>query len=162
MLAQNLQHPLHHRSMRVDCIQPPRPRHRRMIRRWLDQIVAQKFARAEAVGRAPRDAAFRIDALEVTQQLHPEVRSRSDRRTARTALVVLPADRFDAMIKLLRVQNRVEPLVKYVPRSRDDLARRHPQILLLLPILLAPHAHADKTLQTESRSHVLEVSTTGC
>jgi hypothetical protein len=99
---------------------------------------------------------------EVTQQLHPEVRSRSDRRTARTALVILPADRFDALIKLLRVQNRVEPLVKYVPRSRDDLARRHPQILLLLPILFAPHAHIDEDASNRIKVTCFESFTTGC
>jgi hypothetical protein len=47
MFAQNLQHPFHHRAMRVDCIQPPRARHRRMIRRQLAQIVAQELAEAQ-------------------------------------------------------------------------------------------------------------------
>src|SRR5438045_6555332 len=103
MLAQNLQHPLHYRTMRLNRVQPPGPRQRRMIRRWFAEIVAQELAEAQRIGCPPRHAALRIDALEVTQQQHPEVRARRDRGTPRTALVILPANGFDALVELLGI-----------------------------------------------------------
>src|ERR1700674_3984792 len=140
--------------MRLNRVQSPGPRFGGMIGRWLAQIVAQKLAEAETVGCAPRNATLGFDALEVAQQQHPEVCSWRNRRTARAALVILPADGFDPLVELLRVQDRVQPLVKHVPWRGHDLVRRHPQILLLFTILLSPHAHRRKTFPTPSGSHV--------
>ena len=53
-----------------------------MVRRGFAQIVAQELPKAQRIGGAPRNPAFRIDALKVARQQHPEVRPRRQRWSA--------------------------------------------------------------------------------
>jgi hypothetical protein len=57
---------------RLQVDQSPRPRDRRVLRRRLPEPQPQKAAQRQRVGRAPRDAALRINPLEVADQQQPE------------------------------------------------------------------------------------------
>ena len=72
--------------------QAPRARKRRMIRRLVAEIEAQKFAQTQAVGQAPGDPSFATDALAVANQKSSEIDARCDARPALDRLVEAPAD----------------------------------------------------------------------
>ena len=69
-------------AMRLQIDQPARPGDRRVIRRGLRQRQAEKIAHGQRIGRAPRDPALRVDALEVADQQQPEVQPGRQARPA--------------------------------------------------------------------------------
>jgi hypothetical protein len=67
------QYPGKHDPMCFEIDQPTRARNRRVIRRDVFQTDAQKVTQGERVRRAPRNAAFGVDALEIPNQQQAEV-----------------------------------------------------------------------------------------
>ena len=64
-LAESLQHPSKHLTMRFEIDQPTRARDGRMIRRCIWEGEAQKVPERQRIRRRPRDAALGVDAFEV-------------------------------------------------------------------------------------------------
>jgi hypothetical protein len=74
--TQALQHPGEDGAMGFEIDQPTRARNRRVVWRRVFQTDGQKVAQCERGCRAPRDAALRIDALEVADQQQAKIDSR--------------------------------------------------------------------------------------
>jgi yecA family protein len=61
-----------------------------MIRHRLDRAEPQELAQGQAVGAAPLQAALAVDALEVADQVHAEVRGLSDLDGFLTGIAIGP------------------------------------------------------------------------
>jgi hypothetical protein len=77
---QHLKDPREHVAVRLQIDQAARPRDRRVIRRRLLEAQSQEAPQRQGIGGPPRNAALRIDALEVPDQQQPEVRARRQTR----------------------------------------------------------------------------------
>ena len=134
VLGQALEHPgedrLVHleRQPRAGLAQPGVVGHR------LGGAQAQELAERQAVGAAPLQAALAVDALEVADQVHPEVAARRQRRPAPLAGVVGRALPLGEAVEPGLDQDRLQPVVEGVPRRARQLRPAEHQVGLSLAL----------------------------
>src|SRR5205085_6523718 len=90
------------------------------------QAQSQEIPQCQAVAAPPRDAALRVDSLEVAHQQHPEVRPRRNRRPSLTGCVERCATIFHEAIESRFVQHPIQSLVERVSRRARQRACCHP------------------------------------
>ena len=137
--------------MRLDIDQPPRARNRRVIRRRFIQRQVQELANRERICGAPRDAAFRIDALEVADQQQSEVHAGRETGAAHGVGVKRPARSLDELVELPLVEHRVHASVERVRRRRRQLGGRDPETVLTSSLASGAHRHR-RQCSTQDRS----------
>src|SRR4051794_795341 len=154
--GQNPDHPPEDGLVCLYPVQPPGAGKGRMVRRRFVEGVTQKAAQRQRISRAPGNATLRVKAFEVADEECPKIHARDKARPAiRALLVKLAAQRFHPGIELMLTQDLIQPVVKRIPGSLDYGARCDPNIVLPLAPLPRSHRHAEKTLTTFLRSHVL-------
>ena len=105
-------HPREHRAVRLEVDQAPRPGNRRVIGRGLVQRQPQETADRERIGRAPGNAAFRVEALEVADQQQPEVAPRRQARPPHDRGIEAATQVFDEPIEIVGIEDGTEPHVE--------------------------------------------------
>jgi hypothetical protein len=65
---ETLPHPGKHRPMRLERNEAPSPRNRRVVRRIVSETDTQEIPQRQRIGRTPRNAAPRPNALELPDQ----------------------------------------------------------------------------------------------
>jgi hypothetical protein len=133
---------------RLQVDQSPRPRDRRVLRRRLLEPQAQKAAQRQRVGGAPRDAALRINPLEVADQQQPE--DVPGRRLGRPSLAWNGAYCVSTNSSTVGIEHLIEPLVERVPASRRQLIRRDPQSRRPRAVSTSTHGHGQCSTRDRS------------
>ena len=87
-----------------------------MIGRRLVQRQPQEAAERERIGRAPGDAAFCVEAFEVTDQQQPEVAPRRQARPTHDRCVEAATEVFDEPIEIVGIEDRAEAHVERMAR----------------------------------------------
>ena len=85
--------------------------HGGMLRGGVCGFQSHELAHGQGVLAAPTDAALGINALEVTQEQHPEIASRWDGRTSQLFGVKRGAEFFDKGVEARFAQKGVQLLV---------------------------------------------------
>ena len=103
---------------------PPPARQRRVVRRLLCQLVAEKLPQRHRVGAPPGDPALGREPLEVPHQRHSEVDSRGHRRPPHSVRedAALLDETFHELVETVSPKQVVQRLVEDVPFTSDDLA----------------------------------------
>ena len=138
-LGQLLQHPGEHSLMHLERQPPAGPTQPRVVGGALVKLEAEKLPERQAVGAAPLQATFAGDALEIPDQMHPEVSPRRQRRGAHRLGVEGLALALDEAIEPSGRQLRLETVVKDMPRRLGQLIPQHHH--LALPSTLPTHRH---------------------
>ena len=136
-----------------------------MLGRRLLEAEAQEPAERERIGGAPRDAALRVDALEVPDQQQPEVRARRQARATHCRGVEWGALRLNKRVERVGVEDLIQPLVEGMPARDGQLIRRDPQPRCPCPILTSTHGHAGHTTRVDPFWRMIysdSLLTTGC
>jgi len=89
-----------------------------VLRRRLLEAQPQEPAQGQRVRRAPGDAAFRVEALEVADQQQAEVRARRQARAAHAVRIERGALGFHEVVEAVRVEHLVQPLVERMAARR--------------------------------------------
>ena len=132
--------------MRFERDQAPRPRNRRVIRRRIFQAEPQKVAQCEGVRGTPRDAALRVDALEIANQEQPELDSRRQAWPAHRVGVERRTLRFGELVESMLAQQLIQSGVERVTRRRREIRRGdpHPRLSVAFPFA---HRHGQSVVQ---------------
>src|SRR5207244_2651704 len=138
-----------------------------MVRRSLIQPDPQKPPQRQRIRHSPSDPTLSLDAFEITDQQRAEVNARPQRRAPVLLRIKLRAPALDKLVEALGLQQFIQPLIEWMPRSRCQLRMCDPQIFLLLPPLARPHRHAPilqtKPVDTSTLSGSrIQTCTTGC
>ena len=158
--------PRKHRSMGLNIDQPTGTRDRRVVRRVILEPEPQKAPNRQRIRRAPRDAALRIDALEVPDQQQTEVTPRRQTRAAQHRRVKGSTPVFDERIEAVGIQQGVQSRVKRMARRDRQIRCGDPQRRLLG--VAGAHGHAsqcngrDRSCRSPQRSRDRVTFTTGC
>lgn len=115
---------------------------RRVIRRVFPQRDPQELSQRERIAAPPGNAPLRADPLEVADQQHAKVHARRHRRPALPLRIIRLAQCLDVPIKAALAQERVELVIKHMPRRPRQLVVHHEQIL---PLLRLPLTHRHPT-----------------
>src|SRR5947209_8621555 len=126
--------------MRLDVDQAARARDRGVVRRPLLQTQPQERPHGQRIGRAPRDAALRIDPFEVPDQQQPKIPAGRQTGLSHGRCIKSPTLVFDKPVKTVGFQDRIQPRVERMPRRGRQIRGRHPQRSLI--ILARAHGHA--------------------
>jgi hypothetical protein len=116
-------------------------RNRGVIGSILIQRNAQKAPQAQRVLQPPRNAALRLDALEIPNHQRPEINPRRQSGTTQILGVKPGTQLLDERIESLAIEDLVQPNIERVPWAHSHIRIRHPQILLPLSILACSHRH---------------------
>ena len=144
--AQALQHPCEHSAMCFQIDQSTRARNRRMVWRRAVQSDAEEVAQCERVRRPPRDAALRIDALEVANQQQPEIDARRQARPAHRDGVERGALGFGEVVEPMLAQQLIQSHVERVTHRRRKIRRGDPHGWLSGAFPFA-HCHAHRVVR---------------
>jgi len=161
-LDESLLHPREDLAVRLEVDQATRARNRRMIGRRIVHAQPQKTADGQRVGRTPRDAAFRVDALEVAEQQQPKVAAGRQARPSHPLRVEAPALRLDEPIEVVGVEQRIQSGVERMARRLRQVSGDDPQRRLLT--VSNAHCHA-REFSTEDQFWLMiesTMATTGC
>jgi hypothetical protein len=112
-----------------------------VIRRTLGQRDAQKSPQPKRVRHPPGDAALALDALKIADQKRTKVDAGKKRWPPILLRVELCAQAFDEDVEALVIQQLIQLLIKWMPRSRRQFRVRNPQKLLRLLIFPPAHRH---------------------
>ena len=137
--------------MRLEIDQPSRARHRRVIRRRFIQREVQELANRERVCGAPRDAALRIDALEVADQQQPKIHAGRETRAPHRLGVKRAARPFNELVELLLVEHGVQASIKRVRGRRRQIGGGDPETMLTPSLASGAHRHG-RQCSTRDRS----------
>jgi hypothetical protein len=157
---QHLQDPREHRAVRLQIDQAPGARDRGVLGRRLLKSQAEEAAQRERISGPPRDAAFRVDALEVPDQQQPEIRAWRQARPSHARRVERRALGLHKCVERVRVEDVIQSLVKGVPSSGRQLIRGNPQPWRPRAVLATTHRHVGSVVRRID--HVDPRLTTGC
>src|SRR5262249_15775072 len=136
-------HPREDRPMGLQGDQPPRPRHRRVIRGRHGEAEPDELAQARRVRGAPPEPALGVEPFEVPDPQQPEVPARWQTPPPHHRRVELLTLRLREPVNTLRVEDRVQPGVERMARRHRQLAGHDPHRRLLA----LPRAHShDRSL----------------
>src|SRR5437660_3568684 len=116
-----------------------------MIRRVLVQSDAHKAPQRQRVRQPPGNPALRPDALEIPDQQRPKVNPRRQRRAPVLLRIKLRAPALDKLVEALGLQQFIQPLIEWMPRSRCQL--RMCDLLASPAACASPSPCADSTNQ---------------
>lgn len=85
-----------------------------MLGRRLVQTQAEEAAEGERVRRPPGNAAFGVDAFEVSDQQQPKICTRCQTWSTDLVRVERGALRFDELVERVRVEHLIQPLIERV------------------------------------------------
>src|SRR5271166_6267427 len=131
------------------------------------RLCVTKRAPRQRIRQTPSNPALSPDAFKIPNQQRTEVDARRQRGTTEQRSVELRAQLLDKPVEPLRIQHRVQTLIKWMPRRGGQLRVGHPQILLPLSMLPPAHRHEER-LQTipvdnpTTSSARIWTCTTGC
>src|SRR6266704_244405 len=129
--------------MRFDIDQSSRARNRRVIRRRLAQFQFQKMAQRQRVRRPPRDATLSFNPFEIADQQQAKIPPRHQRRPPNRLGVEALTLPLHECIEPALLQHLVQALIERMRYRPRQLAVRHPELFLLLPLLRSSsHRHA--------------------
>jgi len=136
-------------------VKPTMPAKGRMVRWRIRQRQSQKVSQPKRIRRAPRNAAFGIQTLEIADQQKPEVNARRQPRAPHPGRIKLRTDLLHKVVKPVIRQNGVEAFVKRMRRRLRDLSGRNPESFLSLAFLFSqchgPHCNqqrSDRAIQS--------------
>jgi hypothetical protein len=112
-----------------------------VIRRRLNQRDAEEVAQRQRIRRTPRDAALRVDALEVANQQQADIDPRRQPRSAHLLGVERRTLRFREVVKSTLTQQLIQSRVERVTRGCREVRHRHPHGRLSVALAFA-HRHA--------------------
>ena len=113
-----------------------------MLRRRLVEAQPQDATEREGIGGPPRDAALRIDPLDIPDHQQAEVRARGQTRASQLRGVERRALRFDERVDPMLVEYLIQPLVERLPARDGQLVRRNPQPRRACPVRASAQGHA--------------------
>ena len=132
-----------------------------MVGRPLVEPQAQEGAHGQRVGRAPRDAALRIEPFEIADQQQAEVPAGGEARPPQHRRVERATLRLDKAVEARGVEDPVQPHVERVPRRDRQFSRWDPQRRLLA--LVFAHRHGPQcTISLVGGDSLSPTFTTGC
>src|SRR5712691_11042303 len=120
--------------------QPAGARDGHMIRRPLIQPDLQKLPQTQRIRHPPRDASFALDPFKETDQHHPEVHPRSQRRAAQLLVIELAAAGLAELVEACLIQHFVQPPIERMARSFRQIPAIPQHLLPLTPPACA-HCH---------------------
>ena len=103
-----------------------RRRARQPIRRRRGQLQVQERPQTQRIGHPPRNPPLRRQPLEIADEQHPEISTRTQTRTAQPVRVESRAQLLDERIESGIRQNPVQPLEVRMPVTRRKVRRVHP------------------------------------
>ena len=127
----------------------------RVFGRRLRRLQAEEGPQRQAVAAAPRDAALRVEALEVADEQHAEEHARRDRGAAAVAVERL-AQPLHVGVELGLGEQLVQSRIEGVAGRARQRARWHHQLLLEL-ITTSTEGHAT-LLRTRRRQWLVGVA----
>ena len=148
---QHLQDPGKHRAVRLQIDQPTRPRNRRVLRWRLIEAEAEKAAERQRVGRTPRDAALRVDTLEVADQQQTEIRAGRQTGSAPRRRIERRTLRFDELVEPVRIEDLIQSLIERMAARRRQFIRRNPQSRRPCAVLPTTHGHSGSVVRRIDR-----------
>ena len=120
---------------------PPRARQRRVIRRRRGQLQVQERPQTQRIGHPPRNPPLRRQTLEIADEQHPEIPTRTQTRTAQPVRVESRAQLLDERIESGIRQDPVQPLEVRMPVARRKVRRVHPHRRRLARRRSLAHCH---------------------
>jgi hypothetical protein len=115
LLGDQLQHPAKHLCVHFARQARARFRQPGMVRHAGGRLQTQKLPERQAIAAAPLEPALRVDALEITHHVHPEVSPRRDRRRPYLRSVIGLAGRFRKGVETGLDQYLLQSIVKTCP-----------------------------------------------
>ena len=139
---QPLQNPREHGLVGLYVDPPPGARQRRVIRRRLGQLQVQKRPQTQRIRHPPRNPALRRQTLEIADEQHPEIPTRTQTRPSQPVRVEGRAQLLDERIESGIRQDPVQPLEVRMPIVRRKVRRVHPHRRRLARRRSLAHRHA--------------------
>ena len=162
-IGQPLQHPREDRLVRLQIDPPSRSRYRRMVRRCLVQRDVQKLPQAQRIGRPPRDRPFRVQALDVAEQQHPDVAARRQTRPAHPVGVERRALALDEGVETRLVEDTIQAFIERVTSASRQVGAGHPHRRLPRAAATFAHGHGQECSTRDRSCRSLSATfTTGC
>ena len=162
-VGQPLQHPGEDRQVRLDSDPSPRARHRRVVRRRRVERHVEELPQAQRIGGPPRNRPFRVQALEVAEQQHPEVAARRQARPTDPVGIELGALLLDEGVEARRVEHTIQAFVKRMARAARQVRTGHPHRRLPPATAALAHCHGRKCSTADRPCRSLSGTfTTGC
>jgi hypothetical protein len=128
--------------MRLQINQPTRPRDRGLVRRRFVQLELWEAPDAQRIGGAAGDRPFRVEALKIAEQQHPELPTRCEAGASHHLGVERGARAFDEGIELRLGQHAVQPAVELVRRTARQILRGDPHRRVARSSFAFAHRHA--------------------
>src|SRR3989442_412791 len=111
------------------------------------------MAQRQRVRRSPRDAALALDPLEIANQQQAKIPPRRQRRPPHRLGVETLALPLHERVEPALLQHLVQALIERMRHCPRQLAVRHPELLLLLPLpRSSSHGHA-RSVSTVAVNH---------
>src|SRR6202008_1245035 len=134
--SQHLENESEHFLVHLDVQPLADPRQARVIRRRLRHLVSEETAQRERVCAAPCDSALAVDALEKADEQHSHVHARRNARPTLPLRVEARTALLDELVEARGPQDSIQLLVEGMARGTRQLARRGPEIGLLVDLAL--------------------------
>ena len=115
------------------------------------QRDVQELPQAQRIRRAPRDRAFRVQALEVAEQQQPEVAPRRQTRPAHPIGVERRALALDEGVEPSLVEDAIQSFIERVASASRQVGAGHPHRRLPRAAAAFPHGHGQEC-STRDRS----------
>ena len=115
----------------------------RVLGRRLLEAQSQEPAERQRIGGPPRNAALRVDALEIADQQQAEVGTRRQAGPAHLRRIERRALRFHEVVEPVLVEDLIQALIERVATGLRQLIGRDPQRRCPRSILAPSHGHAE-------------------
>ena len=123
----------------------------------------EKLPQAQRIGGTPGNRTFRVEALEVANQQHPEVAARCQTWPTDPVGIELGALLLDEGIEARLVENTIQAFIERVARAARQIRTGHPHRPLPPPTAALAHCHEQKCSTSNRPCRSLSATfTIGC